>query len=62
MSESATELYSLKKRKKKKCKCDISNMFIFAGIIVYFGSNMGINLFNKWMFRFEVEKFIRHGA
>lgn len=32
--------------KKKKCKCDAITLFI----IVYFGLNVGINIFNKWMF------------
>ena len=36
--------------------CDRTIVFLVLGIICYFASNIGINLFNKWMFRFVVAK------
>lgn len=37
--------------KSTQC-CDQAIVILILGIIAYFASNIGINLFNKWMFRF----------
>ena len=48
---------SEKKSKKKRC---LSELLLILGIFLYFASNIGINLFNKWMFRFVL--LLAHGS
>ena len=49
--EVAPEEQKTTQPKSTQC-CDQTIVILILGIVAYFASNIGINLFNKWMFRF----------